>query len=112
MGRTKSYSEATAREIDSEVKGIIDHCYQVAREVILTHREKLEAIANALLEYETLDGQQVDEIVRTGKMTPPLVPLDMEPPRGAQAVTTLPELPPKSVPPTLPGLGAAAPAPV
>jgi len=75
-----------------------------------SNRDKLERIANCLLEYETLDGPQVDEIVRTGKFTPPPPTPQVEPPTGAQAVTPLPEIP-KPIPPKLdPGLGAAAPA--
>ena len=42
--------------------------------MIETNRDKLEMIAKALLEYETLDGAQVEEIVRTGKFTPPPKP--------------------------------------
>jgi len=65
-----------------------------------------------LLEYETLEGSQVEEIIRTGKFTAPPPPPKVDPPSGAQAVTPLPENPPKPVPPHLPGLGSAAPAPV
>src|SRR5579863_1888654 len=54
MTRSKDYSEQTAQEIDIEVKRIIDNAFQVARNIIDTHRDKLELIANALLEYETL----------------------------------------------------------
>jgi hypothetical protein len=68
-------------------------------------------IANGLLEYETLDRSQVEEIINTGKFTPP-------PPKpqggvlmGAPAGTPLPEVPPKPAPPKLPGLGAPSPAP-
>ncbi|MCX6922225.1 MAG: cell division protein FtsH, partial [Verrucomicrobia bacterium] len=72
--------------------------------------DKLELIAKSLLEYETLDGPQVDEIVRTGKFTaPPPSPLP-DPPHGAPAGTSLPETPNKPAPPKLPGLGTPAPA--
>jgi len=110
MTRTKSYSEQTAREIDDEVKLIIDRCYKVAKDIIDGNRDKLELIANALLEYETLDGQQVDEIVRTGKMTLPPPAPHVEPLMGAPAGTPLPEVPPKPSSPKLPGLGSPAPA--
>jgi hypothetical protein len=63
-----------------------------------------------LLEYETLDGVQVEEIVNFGKFTPPPPAPKVEPPSGAQATTALPEVPPKPVPPKLPGLGNPAPA--
>jgi len=110
MSRSKDYSEQTAQEIDAEVKNIIDNSYKVAFDIISTNRDKLEMIANALLEYETLEGSQVEEIVRTGKFTPPTPTPKVDPPSGAQAATTLPEVPPKPVPPHLPGLGNPAPA--
>ena len=112
MARSKDYSEKTAQEIDAEVKLIIDEGYRRAKEVIETYRSQLEIIAKGLLEFETLDGTQVEEIVRTGTFTPPPPPPPphVEPPHGAPAGTPLPETPPKPVPPHLPGLGTPAPA--
>jgi cell division protease FtsH len=112
MMRSKDYSEATAQLIDAEIKRLIDEAYTRAKDVIEAYRDKLAMIANALLEYETLEGAQVVEIVRTGHFTPPPPPPDVEAPRGAQAATPLPEVPPKPAPPKLPGIGSAAPAPV
>jgi cell division protease FtsH len=110
MIRSKDYSERTAQEIDAEVKKIIDEGYKVAKDIIDANPDKLELIANCLLEYETLDGTQVEEIVRTGKFTPPPPTPQVDPPTGAQAATPLPEVP-KPAPPKLdPGLGAPAPA--
>jgi cell division protease FtsH len=112
MMRSKEYSETTAEEIDSEVKRIVDESYQTATKLIADHRDKLEMIANALLEYETLDGVQVTEIVSSGTFTPPpRPPVETGPMIGAPAGTPLPENPLKPVPPKLPGLGAATPAP-
>jgi len=110
--RAKVYSEFTAQEIDSEVKRIIDAAYKTAKDIITSSQDKLELIANSLLEYETLDGQQVQEIVRTGKFTPPQPTPQVEPPMGAPAGTPLPEVPGKPSPPKLPGLGTPAPATV
>jgi len=112
VSRAKAYSEGTAQEIDNEVKRIIDECYQTANGLILAHRAQLDLIAKCLLEYETLDGPQVEEIVRTGKFTPPPLPPPADPPRGAPAGTTLPEPPGKPAPPKIPGLGNPAPAAV
>jgi cell division protease FtsH len=112
MARTKVYSEDTAREIDAEIKRIIDEQYKVAYDLIHGNRDKLELIAKSLLDYETLEGAQVEEIVRTGKFTPPTPPPQVEPPHGAPAGTPLPEAPAKPAPPKLPGLGSPAPAPV
>ncbi len=110
MGRPKVYSEETAREIDEEIKRIIDEAHKVASGIIFGNREKLELIASSLLEYETLDGSQVEEIVRTGKFTPPSPTPDSGPTMGAPAGTPMPEVPPKPAPPKLPGLGSPAPA--
>ena len=112
MARAKVYSEFTAQEIDEEIKRIIDEGYKRAQDIILTNRDKLELIANALLEYETLDRAQVEEIVKTGKFTPPPPKPQSGALMGAPAGTPLPETPPKPAPPKLPGLGTPAPAPV
>jgi cell division protease FtsH len=112
MARTKVYSEHMAHEIDGEIKRITDEAYKVAKDVIYTNRDKLELIAKSLLEYETLEGPQVEEIIRTGKFTPPPPMPQVEPPHGAPAGTPLPETPSKPAQPKLPGLGSPAPAPV
>ncbi|MSU35366.1 MAG: ATP-dependent metallopeptidase FtsH/Yme1/Tma family protein [Pedosphaera sp.] len=110
MIRSKEYSERTAQEIDNEVKRITDAGYQTATTLIRDHRDKLELIAKALLEHETLEGWQVIEIVKTGKFTPPPVsPSQLGPPSGAPAGTPLPEIV-KLLPPKLPGFGSPAPA--
>ena len=111
MARTKIYSESTAREIDEEIKRIIDEAYKTARQIILNSRDKLELIANALLEYETLDRVQVEEIIKTGKFTPPPPKPQSGTVLGAPAGTPLPETPLKPVPPKLPGLGTPSPVP-
>jgi cell division protease FtsH len=111
MMRSKDYSEQTALEIDAEVKRIIDESYERARSLIVAHRDKLELIAKALLEFETLEGSQVVDIIRTGRFTPPESTGDGSPPTGAQAATTLPEVPKPVPPPLEPGLGHPAPAP-
>jgi cell division protease FtsH len=111
MARSKNFSEHTAEEIDAEIKRIIDEGYKVAKDIIYSNRDKLELIAKSLLEYETLEGSQVDEIIRTGKFTPPPPSANVEPPHGAPAGTPLPENPTKPSSPKLPGLGNPAPAP-
>jgi cell division protease FtsH len=110
MAQRTNYSEFTAQEIDTEVKRIINEAYAVAKNIIETNRDKLEIIANALLEYETLDGEQVADIVRTGTFTPPPPAPKVDPPSGAVAATPLPEVP-KPLPPKLPGYGSPTPAP-
>jgi cell division protease FtsH len=111
MVQRQDYSEFTAQEIDAEVKRIINEAYQRAKSAIESNRDKLEIIANALLEFETLDGEQVKQIVATGTFTPPPPPPKVEPPSGAIAATPLSDTP-KPLPPKLPGYGTPAPAPV
>jgi cell division protease FtsH len=111
MVQRKDYSEFTAQEIDTEVKRIINEAYSRAKSLIEQHRDKLEIIANALLEFETLDGEQVNQIVKTGVFTPPPPDPKVEPPSGAVAATPLPEVP-KPLPPKLPGFGSPTPATV
>ncbi|HTB85714.1 MAG TPA: ATP-dependent zinc metalloprotease FtsH [Candidatus Sulfotelmatobacter sp.] len=113
MMRSKDYSEETAKDIDAEVKRIVDGAFNTAKQMIEENHAKLEMIASNLLEYETLDGTQVEDIIKTGTFTPPpKPPANMSPMMGAPAGTPLPETPPKPAPPKLPGgLGTPAPAP-
>ena len=110
MTRGKDYSERTAQDIDNEVKRIIDEAFKVAKTIIDKYRDKLELIANCLLEYETLEGSQVEEIIQTGKFTPPPPTPQVGPPTGAQAATPLPEVIKPAPPKIGPGLGTPAPA--
>ncbi len=77
----REISEQTAREIDEEVRRIIDTCYGLARNIIETHKDKLIALAEALLEFETLDAPQIIEIIETGRLAnPPRRPTPPPPP--------------------------------
>ncbi|MDF1826355.1 MAG: ATP-dependent zinc metalloprotease FtsH [Verrucomicrobiales bacterium] len=71
----RNYSEATAQTIDDEVKKLTDEAYEEATRLLKEHRDKLEAIAQALLVYETLDGVHVQEIMDHGEIqNPPSAP--------------------------------------
>lgn len=110
MTKPKGYSEKTAQEIDNEVKRIIDESYARAKKIIEDYGDKLKIIAEALLEYETLDGQQVEDIVKTGTFTPPEHRTDLKPPTSAPAATTMPEISTSEKPGLDPGLGSPEPA--
>jgi len=56
MGHTRPYSEKTAAEMDEEIRAIIDQCYDRARAILSERRAALEAVAQHLLQHETLDG--------------------------------------------------------
>jgi len=66
--RARDFSEETARRIDEEVSALLRQCHQKAKDILLEHRQHLDMIANLLLERETLDGRDVEEIVRHGKI--------------------------------------------
>jgi cell division protease FtsH len=64
-------SAETAKIIDEEIKAIIDDCYSTARNLLIENRDKLDAMAEALLEYETIDKSQIDDIMAGRKPQPP-----------------------------------------
>ncbi|HIJ66853.1 MAG TPA: ATP-dependent zinc metalloprotease FtsH [Planctomycetes bacterium] len=70
---TPDYSQKTAELIDKEVKSLIDEAYSNAFELIETNKEKIEAIAKALLKYETLDADDVKIILNGGTLDKPTV---------------------------------------
>ena len=109
ISQNKTYSEQTAQQIDTEVRRLIDEGYKLAKSLIEENRDKLDLIANALLEYETLDGKQVEDIVRTGKFIPTERPPDIDPPSGADAATPTPGTPKGDKPKLDDGLGDPAP---
>ena len=81
MSRSRNYSESTAKQIDAEVKRLIDESYAKAKELLLKHREQLDAIAKALLEFETLDGSHIEDLMKHGEMrNPPPSPAPPPPP--------------------------------
>jgi len=58
-----SVSGETAKLIDSEVRSIIDQCYATAKQLLTDNRDKLDAMAEALMKYETIDAEQIDDIM-------------------------------------------------
>ncbi|AIS18282.1 ATP-dependent metalloprotease [Pseudomonas rhizosphaerae] len=62
-GGAAAVSGETAKVIDSEVRSIIDQCYGTARQILTDNRDKLDAMADALMKYETIDADQIDDIM-------------------------------------------------
>ncbi|WP_028695126.1 ATP-dependent zinc metalloprotease FtsH [Pseudomonas cremoricolorata] len=58
-----SVSGDTAKLIDLEVRSIIDQCYATAQQILIENRDKLDAMADALMKYETIDSDQIDDIM-------------------------------------------------
>jgi len=69
--QSKSFSSDTAKSIDVEVRKIIDTCYSKAKDILETNRDKLEMMMEALMEYETIDADQIDDIMNGNKPRPP-----------------------------------------
>jgi cell division protease FtsH len=68
FGREQNYSDETARQIDQEIQNIIRDCHQRCTELLTEKMDKLEAVAQALLQYETLDAEQIKSIIETGEI--------------------------------------------
>jgi len=80
-GSGKTYSEETAQLIDIEIRQFIDDAYERAKALLIEHREALTLISEALLEYETLDGKQTEDLLYKGVMeNPPHLPTPPDPP--------------------------------
>jgi cell division protease FtsH len=62
--QNKNVSEATAREIDAEIKDIIDHAYARAKHILMENIDELHSIARGLLEHETLSGDELRTVMR------------------------------------------------
>ncbi len=95
---TRSISEATLQKVDAEVRRIIDQQYNLARHLIETNRDKMEAMAAALLEWETIDADQINDIMAGNPPRPPkpqavraAVPPQDTPPAAPAAATTTQE---------------------
>jgi cell division protease FtsH len=107
IARNQNYSEETARKIDAEVLSIVETQYARAKKIVEEHREHLEKVAAALLQYETIEGKHVMEIIQFGEMRSP-VTLVLPPVKAPEAeAPRKPETQPK---PEGSGDGASAPA--
>ena len=73
LSRAQNYSEETARKIDFAIKEIIDQQYDRAKQILLDNIDALHASANALLEFETIEGKHVHEILEHGKIISEIV---------------------------------------
>lgn len=70
-GNKNHYSEDTSREIDQEVRRILDEAYSKAKALLESHRDVLEAMKDALMEFETIDAEQVDDLMQRRPVRPP-----------------------------------------
>jgi cell division protease FtsH len=96
--QNKNVSEATAREIDNEIKSIIDHAYSEARRILTERLADLHALAKGLLEYETLSGDEIRMVINGEKIIRKVVDEPMPDQRRASVPTA-------SARPDMPGPG-------
>lgn len=71
MNKHKEMSDRTAQQIDDEVRAIIDRNYKRATEILVEKMDKLHLMAESLIKYETIDAQQIQEIMSGKEPTPP-----------------------------------------
>ncbi len=99
LGRSMSrpahgQSDETAREIDAEVKLILTTCYDRAKETLVENMDKLHLMAEALMEYETVDAKQIDDIMMGKRPRPPEGWDDRDKPTGGESTDDLSEADP------------------
>ena len=90
VSRQQNVSEKTAELIDAEVKRLVLQGYERARQILTDHHDDLEKVAQALLEYETLSGDEILQVIRGEKIERPDA-ADRLPPLGAGGVSGLPK---------------------
>jgi cell division protease FtsH len=95
--KTTNMSEETMRKVDSVIRRIIDEQYAIARRLIESNQDKMHAMAKALLEFETIDSDQIEDIM-TGK--PARFPKDWVPRTATKVDDSVPPAPP--IPPVAP----------
>ena len=90
---SKTVSEATQQKVDTEIRNILDQQYAMSRSLLERNRDKVEAMAKALLEWETIDADQINDIMAGSEPRPPKVaptPRPSDPPGGGVAPATAP----------------------
>jgi cell division protease FtsH len=75
IGEQRNYSEKVAEEIDEEVRRVIDHAYQTAREILTNNRDRLDRLVKVLLDVETIEGDDLKRVLDgLDKDEPPVTP--------------------------------------
>ncbi|MEO8156794.1 MAG: ATP-dependent zinc metalloprotease FtsH [Betaproteobacteria bacterium] len=86
----KTVSEATMQQVDAEIRRIIDAQYALARKLIEDNSDKVEAMAKALMEWETIDADQVNDIIEGRPPRPPKPPSNTQAPPPSQGSASAP----------------------
>ncbi len=77
-GSRMNVSGETAKIIDEEVRRVVDECYSRANQILVDNRDKLDKMAEALIQYETIDSDQIDDIMAGREVRPPKDPGDQD----------------------------------
>ena len=105
LGTQREHSEETAKQIDEEVKKLIDGLYDQTKQLLQTNKDRVEAVAKALIQYETLDNNDIDRIMKGDKLSKPTMSeLLVKEQRGG---TTIQPGPDTTQPDVQPGLGGS-----
>jgi cell division protease FtsH len=86
IGEQRDYSDAVAEEIDAEVRRIVGEAHKKALDVLARHRDKLEAVAQKLMEVETVDAKEFESLMASG------LPPALSPPGAASSLSEFPEI--------------------
>src|SRR5574340_506140 len=78
----KNMSEATMQKVDDEIRRILDEQYALAKKILTDNRDKVDAMTSALLEYDTIDADQIDDIMAGRPVRPPKPAATPQPPAG------------------------------
>ena len=100
ISEQRDYSDAIAEQIDKEVDAIITTQHALVRQLLTEHREKLDTIAQALLEVETLDADEFNHLLETGQLPAPPLPQNKTGPK--ERTSTTPRRPAVTLPATQP----------
>jgi cell division protease FtsH len=87
---SKTVSEATQQKVDAEIRSLVDNQYALAKHLLETNRDKVEAMVVALLEWETIDADQVNDIMSGSPPRPPKVSDPVTPSGGGDGGTPTP----------------------
>jgi len=105
VGRSQDYSESTAQAIDGEVDALVRAAHRQAREILESDAERVKQLVDMLLEQETVDGRDAEDLIRLGRIRSPEE-------READEPTPKPPPPPPAPPPLESVEGSEPPQPV
>ncbi len=99
IGEQRNYSEKVAEEIDEEVRRLVDHAYQTARNLLIENRERLDKLVKVLMDKETIDGDDLKRVLDGLELEVP------PPPAAPLATDDEPQTTPETTPGPQPNIG-------